>query len=250
MLSDQLPGEIEAHSLAELVQYALEFSATGSGVPWYRGQGDAAWHISPWAFRAYSPADERNFTNRFRSRASIRHPGSPDYLEHARWLSLMQHYGLPTRLLDWSRSMLVAAYFAVSDSSTDAAVWVVDPHILNMEQVGEGVTPSVEAIMCDKWIAPAFSDQHDEPGGVVAVMASETDLRMFVQQGCFTLHSDRSPLDLLSGHEAWLRRIVLPGSALPRLRAELNAVGLRDGDIFPDLGHLAAELIHSFPPTV
>lgn len=42
--------------------------------------------------------------------------------------SLMQHYGLPTRMLDWSKSPLVAAYFVLEQNNEqDRVVWCMDP---------------------------------------------------------------------------------------------------------------------------
>src|SRR3990172_2833478 len=50
-------------------------------------------------------------------------PGGNRVLE---WLSIMQHFGAPTRLLDWTHSFYVALYFAVANSEGESAVWAID----------------------------------------------------------------------------------------------------------------------------
>lgn len=80
---------------------------------------------------------ERFLTNDFQARASIFNFPKPQLNDYANWLTIMQHYGLPTRLLDWSRSPLVALYFAVSDKSNDendACVWMLTPDELNASE--------------------------------------------------------------------------------------------------------------------
>jgi hypothetical protein len=43
------------------------------------------------------------------------------------WLSLMRHYGAPTRLTDFTRSLFIAAYFALedADSEKDSVIWAI-----------------------------------------------------------------------------------------------------------------------------
>ena len=52
---------------------------------------------------------------------------------HFEWLSVMQHYGVPTRLVDLTKSPFVALYFAVRDwdKPEDAAIWAIAPHTLH-----------------------------------------------------------------------------------------------------------------------
>ncbi len=245
-----MTGKVQtARKLGELVDLLGARVAANNRILWCRGQRSTTWHVTPALWRNYKPGRERDLTNRFRARALTRHQSLPQYDDHAMWLSIMQHYGLPTRLLDWTRSPLVAAYFAVEDylygpavEAEDAAVWVLEPHILNeMEGFGE-ITPSIDAHMCEDTVKPAFTDSAKENGKVLCAMAAEKDMRMFVQQGCFTVHSDRTALDIRPDRERYLSQITIPKQCIRQVASEIDLCGFRKGDIFPDLGNLADEL--------
>jgi hypothetical protein len=67
-------------------------------------------------------------------------------------------------------------------------------------------------------------------------------IRMFVQQGCFTIHSNPIPLNQQDGSHEYLSHINIPAEYVKRMAFEIDLCGFRKGDIFPDLGNLADEL--------
>lgn len=98
-------------------------------------------------------------------------------------LSLMQHYEVPSRLLDWSESIWVAAYFAcASDLQHDAELWMMDPDLLTREP-DETCTGGVRAAVEASIGAPLRG--YDKSWGMpyLAVVESKTNTRLVAQKG-------------------------------------------------------------------
>ncbi|MGD1029438.1 FRG domain-containing protein [Candidatus Binatus soli] len=126
---------------------------------WFRGQPAAA-QLSPRIYRveylgrgreAQLEIDEPEIRQQFQSRAiqlASGHLPEPERIWD--WYFLMQHYGAPTRLLDWTDLPLVSLYFAVTggEPEEDAAVWVLDPYWLNhrLFDLVEGPLPRISLV--------------------------------------------------------------------------------------------------------
>ena len=137
----QLYREIRTDDWQELKNW---FWALGAGSDWvFRGQRDENWDISSslervkptWYkgskeeigdFLGYSEVKLYNkFSERVEQFASIGDAAADTVLGK---LALMQHHGVPTRLIDWTESPYVAAYFAVEDATAEegsCAVWAI-----------------------------------------------------------------------------------------------------------------------------
>jgi hypothetical protein len=209
---------------------------------WYRGHLDATWNLVPAVYRTeQSTRQEANMCCAFMIQGPARQKDCPSERDRLAWLSLMRHYGLPTRLLDWTQSVLIAAYFAVcEDRDCDSAIWALCPWKLNEASVGKSVllgpyTPEVMrgALAAFDREVPA---QHSAP---LAVLPAQIDQRLMLQHSCFTLHPNGDPLESVQGNERFLSKFVIPRKYRKGFRIALECVGIRKSLLFPDLGTLA-----------
>ena len=70
------------------------------------------------------------------------------------WLSLMQHHGAPTRLLDCTYSIYIASYFAVEDADADAAVWAFNGPWAGRQSASRFQSAGKPANIVDKLLEP------------------------------------------------------------------------------------------------
>ncbi len=237
-------------SIKELINYIIEVNEEIGGQWWWRGQERTGWDIIPRVFRDDQfKLNESARLLRFKKKSGVRHNSVPKQNEIIEWLFLMQHYGLPTRLLDWTESPLIACFFAVKRSSDkhlekdgdDGELIAIHPYTLNQKTINQNYLLMPEGNGPKELIANAYSGKSNDKR-IIAIRPYEVDIRMMVQISQFTIHGSASPLESIDGSDSFLRKIKIPANKKNDIREELKYLGIRESIIFPDLDHLADEI--------
>ena len=255
-----------AESLSEFLKLVTEvrdewFEKDDAWGPWFRGQQRDYWPLCPKLYRDYGGYAkvkrdhiEDEIREEFIVRAPILSDTKPAGNDDWEWYFLMQHFGTPTRLLDWTEGALLGLYFAVKDNPGfyDAAVWILDPFELNRRAIRkeEVIPPSATGVIhsdkrrVDPWLPPRFKNMAGLPKPPIAVYPTHIARRISTQRSCFTVQgTDARGLDKL--HEkknSCLVRITIPGFRVQAIRRELEASGIDEATIFPDLDGLSRSL--------
>jgi FRG domain len=246
---------------------APDSQQTVSGRYWFRGQTNATWGLQPSFMRmtrmlTRDPTDaielEDAACSEFMSKAHLFvDPGRLAKVKTTPcWWALMQHHGAPTRLLDWSVSPYVAAYFASHQdgSENDGAVWCFCHGELQKTFEREYESPLPALIRTeeeDGKVGKLHADLKDPASRLwVAPLQFSyfSSSRMAEQQGrftmCFRIHQDHECI-ATKVPPTHFRRIIIPFAAKPAFLAELRRMNITAAALFPGvdgLGLSVAEL--------
>ena len=202
------------------------------------------------------PDVERHLIRNFRKYAHREQPG-PALWD---WLSLAQHHGLPTRLLDWTFSPFVAAHFATSTwPEDDAVVWAVDcsraherlPDDLRRALGREGATVfTTELLAAQAPTLEAFDALGTGEPFVLFFEPPSLDDRIVNQSAVLSAMCDPAADmdDWLEAHPDCWHAWRITAEAKHEIRDRLDQAGITERVLMPGLDGLATWLRRYYAP--
>lgn len=216
---------------------------------WYRGEiKDSSWTLRPAVGRkGYSVTEinslERALFHNFSNRGASHIPAGADSWDV---VCMMQHYGIPTRLLDWTVGFATALFFSLENATKDKPprIWQLNARLLNKVN---GYTHSLldmkgpdSDYYKDYIIAPREAK-------VAAFAYPRFHPRMIAQAGMFTIHSDPTlELNKMTHSDKFLKEYVLPGELIEDAKGFLRFMGIDRYVLFPDVENLGRSLREDF----
>ena len=256
---------LQVDGIPELVEYITN---RHESTLWFRGMRCHTWHLEPslWRYLLNTglpltidqiKRTETRLLTRFRQQSL---PYWPAGYPQTDWehLFMMQHYGIPTRLLDWTTGLLTALYFALEtheitehqhDHECLPTIWVLDPVVMNrtnkrfdgMEHIAILASSDKDA---NPWSPESrdFIDMGPEPIAMYGLYNSD---RISSQHGSFTVSGkELTPIDELDatqGSGSYLSKIELLGDPT-RMRRQLSLLGIHQSTVYPGLASIAHDL--------
>lgn len=238
--------EHQIESVPQLIAALERDHKDYKGAVWFRGQARQEWALSPGYFRLANPPSEGTLLKRFKQSAAMLLDRDPK--DSFDWLFLMQHYGLPTRLLDWSESPLVALYFAISEDvihdGSDAALWCLRPSELNkkaniLDDSEEFFIPSFDDAELQNYSLESLASGPKRTRLLpIATIATRNNTRIQAQLGVFTIHHlDDQAIENI-GDASHVVKYTIPVASRISIQKQLRLLGFSKFTMFPELASI------------
>jgi hypothetical protein len=225
---------------------------------WYRGVSHSKYKLVPRVYRdrlwqRHCDYEWWIFTE-FSNKARPFIKDSDAYTD-LKWYFTMQHYGLPTRLLDWTEASLTALYFAVRNPNHTymPSVYVLNPYwydeIIMGKASGEGVVygtdPNVTSEEHQALLSSYLLQEKECPDMPLCFEPPVIDDRIAAQKSVFTIHGRLlDPFRIVSrdNEDAQLFKIRFSTECAANIKQSLYVMGITEGKLFPGLEGLAKDI--------
>lgn len=236
------------HRIEHLADYfTIVDSLTADEVFWFRGHAEVDWDLIPSALR-YKVQSQRDkavvLLDEFRRIAELKISRPPRPAARLEWVQLAQHYGLPTRLLDWTQSATIGLFFAcLPPDDRDGVLFVLNPSGLNAlgpAKVQRVLTMHEDEDLILQYLSLTGAARGARGRAAVAINPVWNSERLILQRGGFTLHGSKFALDRKQAPS--LVGIPIVREKKARLRHQLHRIGVDRLTVFPELEHTCAFL--------
>jgi hypothetical protein len=215
---------------------------------WFRGLPNENYNLVPRLHRipgGYNKILENDLHTKFviKSRPFIK---NKNYTQ-IEWMHLMQHYGLPTRLLDWTEGALIGLFFAVKyQEDNTSCVWIINPGKLNKIVTGKSVIYVTDPVITrsEDEIIQHYMNTDDLPEIPIAISPSHFDNRIHAQKSAFTLHGYKynDIINIKISENLKFYQIRIKKECAGRIRKQIQLLGIDESTLFPDLEGVSREL--------
>ncbi len=177
------------------------------------------------------------------------------------WLSVAQHYGLPTRLLDWTYSPFVAMHFATADIDTfnvDGVIWAVNyvkthnilPEKLSRKLEEEGANVFTVEMLFESIKSLTELENLSSDPFILFFEPPSIDDRIVNQFAFFSMSSDSRVVlnSWLEDKMDFWRKIVIPAELKWEIRDKLDQANITERVLFPGLDGLTKWLTRHYSP--
>ena len=158
---------------------------------------------------------EKNIFYEFRRHAHAYIPRVPKEDDTLEWLALMQHYGAPTRLLDFTYSFWIALFFAFEEADRDCAVIALNPKSLAPNDPIKDYNLIIRMNIEEGWHIDDF---------LYFNVPFYTNDRLEIQKGTFvfSLNLKKSFNDLVIKNDKEFKKLIIDKSLFSNIRIKLN----------------------------
>lgn len=236
---------VHIHKLSEFISFLEELP---KGFILSRGHSQD-YPLLPGAFRKdekqnrlYSKSDIQNFLDDFKNN-SYPYLKNPTAIESEKeWMVYAQHFGIPTKLLDFTYSHITSLMFSLENAfnektSQDGVIWFLNPQNLNLKSTNN--TYSKIFILSDS------EAQLDRASGPVVMTCKRINERIHAQNGLFVYFQEEHQYSQLETYcdKSILKKVIIHKEAKKEILKSLNSLGMGYTSIYPELSSVSKDIL-------